>query len=176
MVLTIRRDVSYHWASSYVPHLFLVVWIHSKVKSTRSAALDTLISMFRNASDVESSYRSFYCNRERMAYTGTTGPRCVLTAALRDLRDDEIMNHTIYAVTQAATYFRTNYSADAVAQQYDSSLQKRVLWAQLAACRWQVCSGPPPTAPEPVPNASLVIPGGIESMVFVYCQCCEVSS
>ena len=103
-------------------------------------ALKRLITLFNDATEV-AEYNAFYLDTDHQAYTGTTSPKHILSAALRDFQDEEILNLDLYCVIMAVTYYRADPSSRGMKKQWDTDLQKKVVWAQIAACRRQRCRG-----------------------------------
>ena len=107
-----------------------LIWVLDEDKDNRDKALLAVTTLIHPSEN----YSKFYSQ----VATGTTNPDRINAAILRDLKDETLVDRPLYSVIVTNFFLKPERG---LRTPIETSSQRRIVWASLAAMRRQWCTG-----------------------------------
>ncbi|GJE93261.1 zinc finger MYND domain-containing protein [Phanerochaete sordida] len=119
-----------HSTNSCMPHIMFLIWVLNEDKDNRDKALLAVTTLIHP----DENYSKFYSE----VATGTTSREKINAAILRDFKDETLVDRPLYSVIVTNFFLKPERG---LRTPIETSSQRRIVWASLAAMRRQWCTG-----------------------------------
>ncbi|GJE93346.1 zinc finger MYND domain-containing protein [Phanerochaete sordida] len=145
--ITLRKHRDIDFIASHIPHVCLMIWLHSPVTRNRAAALSTLELLHHPP---ESPPDHMWIEFFRSADLGYSGDEQIAHAVLRDLAEEKVVDDSLASVLILLGEWQLRY------RDAPEKLPQEPRFAPycMAAARRELCQG---TSPEPTGFSAMAV-------------------